>query len=115
MPWIGSTRLDRVPMGTLQAWIAKRRLEGAAIGTIDHGLQVVRRIVILAASERVDDQGLTWLHAAPKIKLLPNTIQREPYPLSWEEQARLLRHLPSHLAGMALFAVSVGCAILLNR
>jgi DNA invertase Pin-like site-specific DNA recombinase len=31
---------------------------------------------------------------------------RQPYPLSWDEQVRLFRELPAHLAEMALFAVN---------
>ena len=46
---------------------------GATVGTINNGLQVVRRIVNLAAGEWVDEQGLTWLQSPPKIKLLPIT------------------------------------------
>jgi integrase len=109
MPWIGQLALDRVHMGTLQPWIAHRRSEGVATGTINHGLQVVRRILNLAAGEWMDEQGLTWLQAPPKIKLLPDTDKRQPYPLSWDEQARLFRELPAHLAEMALFAVNTGC------
>ena len=109
MPWIGNERLDRLHMGTLQPWIEHRRQEGVSAGTINHGLKVVRRILNLAASEWVDDFGLTWLHAAPKIRLLPDTDKRLPYPLSWEEQDRLFRELPRHLASMALFAVNTGC------
>jgi integrase len=33
---------------------------------------------------------------------------RLPYPLSWEEQDRLFRRLPTHLARMALFAINTG-------
>jgi integrase len=109
MPQIGSLALDRIHMGSLQPWISRKRQEGAATGTINHGLQIVRRILNLAAGEWVDDQGLTWLHAAPKIKLLANFDKRKPYPLSWDEQSRLFRFLPSHLADMALFAVNTGC------
>ncbi len=69
----------------------------------------MRRILNLAASEWVDEQGLTWLHAPAKIKLTPNPLRRQPYPLSWDEQSRLFRELPSHLAEMALFAVNTGC------
>ena len=43
------------------------------------------------------------MHAAPKIKMLRNTERRQPYPLSWEEQSRLFRELPKHLADMAHF------------
>jgi integrase len=96
-------------MGSLQPWIDHRRKEGVSAGTVNHGLQVIRRIVNLAAGEWVDDQGLTWLQAPPKIKLLPNNSKRQPYPLSWEEQTRLFRELPTHLEEMALFAVNTGC------
>jgi integrase len=109
MPWIGQLPLDKIHMGSLQPWIDHRRKEGVAAGTINHGLQMVRRIANLAAGEWVDDQGLTWLQAPPKIKLLPNNGKRQPYPLSWEEQTRLFRELPTHLEEMALFAVNTGC------
>ena len=109
VPTIGAMPLDRIQMGSLQPWIATRRAAGLSPGTINHGLQIVRHILNLAAGEWVDDQGLTWLHVAPKIKLLPNTNKRQPYPLSWEEQAGLFAELPVHLAAMALFAVNTGC------
>ena len=63
----------------------------------------------LAASEWIDENGLTWLAAAPKIKLIPDTHKRQPYPLNWDEQKRMMRALPDHLAAMALFAVNTGC------
>ena len=63
-------------MGTLQPWIdAAATRRACAIGTINHGLQVVRRILNLAAGEWMDEQGLTWLQAAPKIKLLAESRQ----------------------------------------
>lgn len=109
MPWIGDLPLHRLHRGTLEPWIEHRRQEGVAAGTINHGLKVVRRIVNLAASEWVDEYGLTWLQAPPKIKLLPDTNKRQPYPLSWDEQQRLFAALPEHLAAMSLFAVNTGC------
>jgi integrase len=109
MPWIGDVSLDRLNMGALQPWIFARRRAAISAGTINHGLQIVRRILNLAASEWMDEQGLTWLHAAPKIKLLPNCDKRQPYPLSWDEQSRFFRELPAHLAEMAMFAVNTGC------
>jgi len=36
------------------------------------------------------------------------TDARKPYPLSWEEQTRLFKELPPHLARMALFKVNTG-------
>lgn len=109
MPWIGHVQLDRLHMGVLHAWLDHRRREGIAISTINQGLQVVRRILNLASSEWMDDQGLTWIMSPPKIKLQPNHNGRQPYPLSWEEQERLFRELPEHLREMSLFAVNTGC------
>jgi len=109
LPHIGQVPLERLHRGTLDSWVAKRRVDGVATGTINHGLKMVRRILNLAASEWMDSYGLTWLAAAPKIKLLPDNNKRLPYPLSWDEQARLFAELPGHLAAMALFAVNTGC------
>lgn len=109
LPWIGQVSLDRLHRGTMEPWIEKRRSEGAAVGTINHGLKIVRRILNLAATEWIDEQGMTWLQAAPKIKLLPDLNKRKPFPLSWDEQTRLFQELPSHLSEMALFAVNTGC------
>jgi integrase len=109
MPWIGSTDLDKINMGTLQPWIVHRRAAGVSVGTINHGLQVVRHILKLAAGQWIDDRGLTWLAFAPKITLFPNQDKRKPYPLTWQEQQRLFDELPSHLRAMALFAVNTGC------
>ena len=109
IPCIGHVPLDKLHAGVLQPWIAERRRSGVAAGTINHGLQIVRRILNLAAGEWMDDHGLTWLHAAPKIRFLANPDKRQPYPLSWEEQSRLFCELPAHLRDMALFAVNTGC------
>ena len=109
VPVLSATPIDRIHRGTLQPWIEKRQLAGKAAGTINHGLKVVRRILNLASSEWVDEHGLTWLSAAPKIKLLSDSDQRQPHPLSWDEQARLFRALPEYLAQMVLFAVNTGC------
>lgn len=68
------------------------------MGTINHGLKIVRRILNLAASDWVDENGLTWLRAAPKIRLLPNKGKRSPYPLSWSEQDVLFAN-PAGLSG----------------
>jgi integrase len=109
IPWIGNVPLDKIYIGTLQPWIIKRRSEGRSPGTINHGLKVVRRILNLASSEWGDDNGMTWIRAAPKIKLLPDKHKRPAYPLSWDEQATLFGHFPSYLAQMALFTVNTGC------
>jgi len=102
MPWIGHLTLERVHMGTLQPWIEYRREQGRTPGTINHGLKIVRRVLNLAASEWLDEHGMTWLANAPKIRLLPDRNKRQPWPMSWDEQNRLFQKLPPHLASMAL-------------
>jgi integrase len=96
-------------MGSLQPWLADRKAKRRKTGTINNCLQVVRRILNLAATEWIDGNDLTWLETPVKIKLLPVTDRKKPYPLNWEEQGRLFRELPPHLAEMALFAVNTGC------
>ena len=70
---------------------------------------MVRHVLNLAATDWVDEHGLTWLASPPKLKLLPDVAKRQPYPLNWDEQTVLFRELPSYLAEMALFAVNTGC------
>lgn len=107
--FIGEFPINAIHIGTLQPFIDTRKKEGVKMRTINHGLKVVRRILNLAASEWMDEFGLTWLASAPKIKLLPEPDLRKPYPLSLEEQERLLQELPLHLKRMALFAANTGC------
>jgi integrase len=107
-PFIGSCALKQVHMGSLQAFIAKRRQDGVKTKTVNAALGVVRRVLNLAASEWMDEQGMTWLATAPKIKLFAVTDARSPYPLTDEEQALLFQELPDHLARMALFKVNTG-------
>ena len=109
IPWIGDLYIDEIHMGSLQPWIKYRRNLGRKSNTINHGLKVVRRILNLASSEWIDENGLTWLLAAPKIKLLTVTDARKAYPLDWDEQNKLIEELPEHLVQMAIFAVNTGC------
>ncbi len=109
LPHLGRIPVNKIHSGILQPWIKQRKEEGVTVGTINHGLKVVRRILNLAATEWVDENGLTWLATAPKIRLLPDTNKRQPYPLNWEEQYRLFSELPDHLVKMSLFAVNTGC------
>jgi integrase len=108
-PFIGALDLRMVHMGTLQDFIEARRAQGRQTKTINLALGTVRHLLNLAASEWLDEFGLTWLDRPPKITLLKVTDARRPYPLSWEEQTRLFKKLPDHLARMALFKVNTGC------
>ena len=107
-PYIKDLYLDNIHMGVLQVYIEARKKEGVKTRTINHGLKIVRRILNLAASEWLDENGLTWLASAPKIKLLPEYDNRQPRPLSWIEEDQLMAVLPKHLRLMALFAINTG-------
>ena len=108
-PHVGTLSLRKVHMGSLQPFIAKRRSEGVKSRSINNSLALIRHILNLAASEWRDEQGLTWLESAPKIRLFPVRDGRAPYPLSRAEQDMLFQELPQHLARMALFKVNTGC------
>ena len=108
-PFIGDLPLEKVHLGTLQAFIEARRKQGIKTKSINLALSVVRRILNLAARLWRDEDGLTWLDASPLIQMLPVTDARKPYPLSWEEQRLLFQALPDHLARMCLFKVNTGC------
>jgi len=107
-PFIGGLELKQVHMGSLQEFIAKRRRDGVKTKTLNAALAVVRRVLNLASAEWMDEQGMTWLDSAPKIKLFPVKDARSPYPLTREEQGLLFRELPDHVARMALFKVNTG-------
>lgn len=108
-PFIGNLPLEQVHAGSLRRFIEARKVKGVKTGTINRSLAVVRHILNLAAGEWVDEHGMTWLAAAPKIKLLPLRDARPPYPLSWDEQGLLFQELPSHLGQTSLFKVNTGC------
>ena len=107
--YIGDMPIESIHMGSLQGFIDGRRRGSIKTRTINHGLKIVRRILNLAATEWMDEYGLTWLVSPPKIKLLPEHDLRKPYPLNWDEQNKLFQELPIHLESMALFAVNTGC------
>jgi integrase len=110
---LGHLALDQLHDGTLQQFVDKRLAEGKSHKTINLSLGVVRRILNLAARKwRVDlGDGRTApvLAQAPLLTMLPLTgYQREPRPISWEEQRGLLPLLPPHLARMTLFMLNTG-------
>lgn len=107
--FIGNLPIENIHKGTLQAYIDSREKDGVKKTTINQGLEIVRRILNRTTGDWVDENGVTWLANAPKIKLLVETNKRHPFPLSWNEQNRLFAELPLRLRRMALFAVNTGC------
>ena len=76
--------------------------------TVNRSLEVARTVLNRAA--RVWRQnGRPWLSASPLIEMLDEeTSRRQPYPLTWAQQAQLLPRLPAHLQRMVLFALNTG-------
>lgn len=122
MPFIGHLKLDQIHNGTLKPFVAARKSQVTKVRlspekvierplrnkTINHTLAIVRRILKLAAVDWRDDNNMNWLEKAPLITLLPLSDSREPTPIQWDEQRRLMPLLPDHLAKMALFVLNTG-------
>lgn len=106
--WVGHLDISEIHAGKLQPYISHERERGVKNRSINGGLQVVRHILRLCADEWLHDNGQTWLDHAPRIKLIPETDARKPYPLDWSEQTRLFNELPLHLRDMAVFKVNTG-------
>jgi len=58
-------------------------------------VEVVRSTLIRAARVWRED-GEPWLTVPPLIEMLDERAQkREPYPITWAEQSKLLQRLPA--------------------
>lgn len=105
---IGDLEPHRVHDETLEPFVTSRLASGTGPTTINRTLEVARTILIRAARAYRDDDGKPWLDGVPPmITMLPES-PRSPCPITWDEQDRLLRRLPVHLAIMTLFAVNTG-------
>lgn len=81
----------------------KGRPRPAMAGTINKDLTQV--VTILNKACRV----WRWLPSAPKLEHVVGPV-RVAYPLTWDEQDKLLRMLPTGFdVGLALFAINTGC------
>jgi len=110
LPHIGDLPLEQVHDGTLEGFKAAERARGVSETTVKRALEVARRVLILSARKYRDEQGRPFLDVPPLIEM-PDIrgTARKAYPITWDEQTRLMRHLPQHLQEMALFAVNTGC------
>ena len=106
---VGKLPLSNVHDETLKPFVAWCRSRGNKGKTINNKLGVVRRVLNLAARRWRDPiTGLTWLDSAPLLTMQSGSDSRQPYPISWKEQAHLFPLLPAHLQPMALFIVHTG-------
>jgi integrase len=109
-PHIGQLTLEKIHDGTLAPLKLAMGLKGCKSKTINLVLQVVRKILNKAARRwRDDNTGKTWLATAPLIELLQVKDARPPYPLSWDEERKvLLPQCPPHIEDQVLFYVNAG-------
>lgn len=108
LPYIGTQPMGDVCNDSLEEFKLDRQDDGVKNATINRSLEVVRTVMNRAA--RVwREQGKPWLSAPPLIEMLDEAAQkREPYPLSWTEQAKLQKHLPWINAEMLVFSLNTG-------
>lgn len=107
MPEIEMLPLKRIHQRTLQPWIDKQEGKRAS-GTVSRTLRTISTVMHYAAEVLMDDDGEPWLKRVPPKLRAPDWGARQPRPISWDEQDRLIEHLPSHLIAPVLFAVATG-------
>lgn len=109
LPAIGPLELKAVHDGSLEPLKRSMSLQGAKLNTVRSVLQVARKILNKAARVWRDEAGRPWLDSAPLIQIPEPKDAREPYPVSWDEERRLLLpECPVHIADHVLFYVNVG-------
>ena len=109
LPYIGSMALVDICNDSLQPFIDERLDEDEVKpSTVNRTLEVARTIMNRAA-RLWRTNGKPWLATAPLIEMLDEkATRRQPYPITWQQQANLLPRLPVHLQRMVLFALNTG-------
>lgn len=108
LPYIGSLMMWEVCNESLEAFKDDRAEDGARNSTINRSLEVVRTVMNRAARVWRSD-GKPWLNVSPLIEMLDEEQgKRQPQPLSWAEQAKLVPRLADHLQRPVLFAINTG-------
>ena len=109
LPYVGSMALVDVCNDSLQPFIDERLDEDEVKpSTVNRTLEVARTIMNRAA-RLWRTNGKPWLATAPLIEMLDEkATRRQPYPITWQQQANVLPRLPVHLQRMVLFALSTG-------
>ncbi len=75
----------------LERSITDCRTRGLKKKTINNHLEVVRRLLSLAARKWRDEHGLNWLETATLISYLEVDDAPSPYPSNWDEQRPLFK------------------------
>ncbi len=107
MPYIGHLEIRKIHSGVFDDFIKERKASGITAGTLTRDFSVIRHVLRLCAAKWRDENGNAYLGAAPMLPTVDG-IKRKPRPISWAEQERLLKELPSYLSEMVLFALNTG-------
>jgi integrase len=107
LPYVGKLRLADVCNESFDEFREDRLAAGKKAATVNRSLEVARTVLNRAA--RVwRAGGRPWLGSSPLIEMLDESSARQPYPITWAEQAELLKLCPPHLQRMVLFALNTG-------
>lgn len=106
MPTVGHLPLSHVHQMTLQPWIDAQQGHRSS-GTVGHALRTAKT-VLRYASMVLRDQHRPWLALVPPTLRAPDWGTRQPYPISWEEQDRLVSALPAHLVAPVMWTLATG-------
>lgn len=104
---IGRDPLRLICKDRLRPFIEARFKEGVSPRTVNLALEVVRRVLRLAAYYWRDESGLSWIENCPIIPF-EKGARKKPYALSWSEQERFFDLLPGRMRRMAIFDVNTG-------
>ena len=96
---VGDLPLTQIHDGTLAPVVRAWNARGLKPQTVRVYLTRVGRVLHLAAKRWRDENGEHWLPQSPPMLTFPSAssirlTSAKPYPLSWEEQERLLRDMP---------------------
>lgn len=106
LPFVGTLDITMLHDGSLNEYREKRRAK-VAPGTINLELATLTRVCNLAARVWRHDNGRPYLDTAPLFQREKGG-HRKPYPLTWEEQNKIVSALPDTIAAAVLFAVNTG-------
>lgn len=110
-PFIGALPLSQVCDETLADFKRHRReVDKVSATTVKRHLEVVRKILNRAHRKwrLAPDYQRPWLSVVPEITMPKLSDARQPRPLTWDEQAKLMPLLSAHLQRMVLFALNTG-------
>jgi integrase len=99
--FFGGQSVAAITTDRLRDFVAKRKGEGAASGTINRNLSLLRRMLNLARQENK-------LHVVPHFPMLEEAPPRTGF-VDDRQFKKLFGALPSHLKPFALFLYTTGC------